>query len=149
MSIQMYIVCLQWGVCSSYFCLERGLNRVWKAVGSRAPGSTALPFLIVCHHPTRAQHTFRIQIAIRMINSNISRWHFKGNEYTLTLSTLGTNSADAILKYFFLFFHENRFWILYKLSPMEKICMKYQLLFSGKIRKISLICRLRNFPIMC
>ena len=32
-----YIFCLQWGTSSSYFCLERGLNRVWKRVG--VPGS--------------------------------------------------------------------------------------------------------------
>ena len=32
-----YIVCLQMGICSSYFCLEMGLNRVWKGVG--VPGT--------------------------------------------------------------------------------------------------------------
>ena len=32
-----------------------------------------------------------------------------------------------------------------KLSPKETICMKYQNLLSGKIRKIS-ICHLMNLP---
>ena len=34
-------------ICSSYFCLERSIIRVWKGVGVSNPGSTPLPFLIV------------------------------------------------------------------------------------------------------
>ena len=44
-------------------------------------------------------------------------------------------SADNILKYFSHFSQEARFDILCKLSPMETICMKSQILFSGKNKK--------------
>ena len=46
-------------------------------------------------------------------------------------------SADNILKYFFYFSQKTRFDISCKLSPKETICMTFQVLFSGKIRKIS------------
>ena len=48
----------------------------------------------------------------------------------LTFTTLLATSADEKLVIFFLFFPKNR------LRPFETICMKYQKLFSGKIRKI-------------
>ena len=48
---------------------------------------------------------------------------------------LGKYSADDILKYFFLFFPETKFDISCKLSSMETICMKSQILISGKNKK--------------
>ena len=48
---------------------------------------------------------------------------------------LGKISEDNILKYFFLFFPETDFDISCKLSPMETICMKCQILVSGKNKK--------------
>ena len=44
-------------------------------------------------------------------------------------------SADDILKYFFYFSQKTGFDISCKLSPVETICMKYQILFSGKYKK--------------
>ena len=65
-------------------------------------------------------------------------------------------TADDILKYFSYFSQETRFDISCKLSPVETICMKCQILyscmqcqilFSGKkVRKISSICHLPNLP---
>ena len=47
----------------------------------------------------------------------------------LTLTTLWTNSADDKLVIIFLFFPENTgFDILCKLSPLETICIKCQIL---------------------
>ena len=43
---------------------------------------------------------------------------------------------------FFLLFPETGFYISCKLSPLETICTKYQILFSGKTKKIISICRL-------
>ena len=54
----------------------------------------------------------------------------------LTLCILGNNFSRRQFEHFFLFFLENRFDISCKLSPMETICMKSQILFSGKIKKI-------------
>ena len=45
-------------------------------------------------------------------------------------------SADVILKYFSYFSQKTGINISYKLSPMETICIKCQILFSGKIGKI-------------
>ena len=46
-------------------------------------------------------------------------------------------SADNILKYFFIFFTENRFGISCKLFPKETILHEMTNLFSGKnIKKI-------------
>ena len=42
-------------------------------------------------------------------------------------------SADDILKYCSYFFQKMGFDISCKLSPLETICMKCQILFSGKI----------------
>ena len=48
-------------------------------------------------------------------------------------------SADDILKFFFFFYlffpPRIRFGISCKLSPIKVICMKYQILFSGKNKK--------------
>ena len=48
------------------------------------------------------------------------------------LSTRGKISADDILKYFSL---KTGFDISCKLSPMETICMKCQILLTGKKKK--------------
>ena len=58
------------------------------------------------------------------------------NQMNLTVTSFCANSADDNLVIFFLFFPETGFDISCKLSPVETICMKHQLLFSGKIRKI-------------
>ena len=52
--------------------------------------------------------------------------------YILMLNTLGKFSADDILKYFSYFSLKTGFDVSCKLSPSEKICMKYQVLFSRK-----------------
>ena len=52
------------------------------------------------------------------------------NEAAETLSTLG-----KILKYFSYVSQKTGFNISCKLSPSETICMKYQILFSGKDKK--------------
>ena len=57
--------------------------------------------------------------------------------FPLTLSTLGKNSADNILKYFSYFFQKTGFDI-----SMETICMKYQNLFAEKIKKTISVCPL-------
>ena len=51
------------------------------------------------------------------------------------LSTLGKIFSRQHLEIFFLFFPENRSDISCKLSPMETICMKFQIPFSGKNKK--------------
>ena len=55
----------------------------------------------------------------------------------LTLTTLLANSADNKLMIFFSYFSQQTgFDISWKLSPMETISMKFQILFSEKkIRK--------------
>ena len=57
--------------------------------------------------------------------------------WRLTFTTLWVNSADDKLVIFFLIFSQKKgFDISCKLSSVETICMKCQILFSGKIRKI-------------
>ena len=52
------------------------------------------------------------------------------------LGTLGKISADHIFKYFFSYFsQETGFGNSCKLSPMEKNCMKCQILFYEKSKK--------------
>ena len=68
---------------------------------------------------------------------------------SLTLKTLVNFSADDILKYLvvvFFFFQKTGFDISCRLSPLETICMKCQILFPGKKRKLSPNCRLLNYP---
>ena len=50
----------------------------------------------------------------------------------LTLSTLGKVTNWW---YFFVFFSETGVDISCKLSPIETVCMKFQILFSGKNKK--------------
>ena len=63
----------------------------------------------------------------------------------LTFTTLWAFSAENKLMIFFLFFPENRIWHFMQIK--ETICMKCQILFSGKIRKIfqSVVC-LKFYP---
>ena len=51
--------------------------------------------------------------------------------------TIWANSVDDKLLFFFP--QKTGFDISYKITPMETICMKYQNLFSRKIKKIFLI----------
>ena len=51
------------------------------------------------------------------------------------LNTLGKNFSRQLFEIFFLFFPKIGFDILCKLSPMETICIKCQILFSGKNTK--------------
>ena len=50
----------------------------------------------------------------------------------LMLSTLGKIFSRRHTEIFFLFFPEMGFAISCKLSPLETVCMKCQILFSGK-----------------
>ena len=61
-----------------------------------------------------------------------------------TLSTLGKTLSRRYLEMFFSYCPENRIRQFMHLFPVETICMKCQILFSGKNKKISLICRLLN-----
>ena len=64
--------------------------------------------------------------------------------FTLGLTLWITFSAEDVLKHFFLFSQETGFDISCKLkSPVETICMKYQILLSGKYKK-NIIIRLPN-----
>ena len=57
---------------------------------------------------------------------------------TLTLSTLGINFSRRHTEIFVLFFSQKTgLYISSKLYPMETICMKRPILFSGKIRNLS------------
>ena len=63
----------------------------------------------------------------------------------LTLSTVDTNFSRRQTEIFFLFSLKTGFDISCKLSPLETIRMKCQILFSWKNKKKkSLICRLLN-----
>ena len=44
------------------------------------------------------------------------------------------------------FFQKAGFYVSCKLSPLEKICMKCQILFLGKIRRVS-VCHLLNVKV--
>ena len=46
------------------------------------------------------------------------------------------------MKYFYYFSQQAGFDFSCKLSPLETVCMKSQILFLGKIRKLSSVCRL-------
>ena len=51
------------------------------------------------------------------------------------LNTLVKSTTDNILKHFSYFSQKTGFDSSCKLSPMETICMKCQILFSGKNKK--------------
>ena len=57
---------------------------------------------------------------------------------SLSLSMQAKNFNKQHLEIFFLFFPEKIFDISCKLFPMERICMKCQILFSGKNKKNSI-----------
>ena len=69
----------------------------------------------------------------------------KTSNYTLTFTILWANAADDKLTIFLLFFSEIGFDISCNLSPMETICMKCQVLFSGKNQKNISVCRQLTF----
>ena len=56
-------------------------------------------------------------------------------------------SADNILKYFSYFSEKIGFDIPCKLCSYEKMCLEFQILFSGKTRKISSFCHLLNLSL--
>ena len=60
---------------------------------------------------------------------------FPVQSHSLTLSSWVKISVDDILKYFSYFSQKLGFDILCKFSPYKTICMKYQILFSGKNKK--------------
>ena len=64
--------------------------------------------------------------------------HAKNSFYDKNKTTIWDNSAnDTLMIFFFFFFSQTTgLDISCKLSPLETICMKCQILFSGKIRKI-------------
>ena len=92
--------------------------------------------------------------------SSVTVWHFKGeissfsvgnhtcvatgilHIINLTLTTLMANSADGKLIVLFFFSQKLGFCISCKLSPKETICMKCQILVSGKYKKYISKCRL-------
>ena len=60
----------------------------------------------------------------------------------LTFTTLWAFSADDKMMLFFLFFPENRIWHFMQIVSLETICMKCQILISGKNKKNISKCRL-------
>ena len=56
-----------------------------------------------------------------------------------SFATSWANSADNKLMIFF--FKKSRIGISCKLSQLETICMKYQILFYGKSKKNIFVCR--------
>ena len=71
-------------------------------------------------------------------------------EVILTLSTLGEIFSSQHTEIFFLIFPKTHILTFHadclhcRLSTMETIRVKCQILFSGKVRKIAPICRLPN-----
>ena len=63
----------------------------------------------------------------------------------LTIYHSLANSADEKLMIFFYYSHKTWFGISCKLSPLETICKKCQILFRGKSEKNITKCRLLNF----
>ena len=82
-----------------------------------------------------------------MLSKKFSRWHFeiiplllrKGVGilpiYPFNTALWVKFSADDIWNIFSYFYQKTCFDISCKLSPMETICMKWQILFSGKNKK--------------
>ena len=59
----------------------------------------------------------------------------------LTFTTLWANSADnKLMIIFFIFSQKTGFEISCKLSPLETICMKFQIMFTNKNRSILNCC---------
>ena len=71
----------------------------------------------------------------------------KGQGQIVSLVQWVKISVNDILKYFS---KKIGFGISCKLSPMETVCMTFQILFSRKNKKkLSLFCCLLNLPIAC
>ena len=59
--------------------------------------------------------------------------------YILTFTLLWANLVDdKLMKISYFCFPENRIWHFYKLSPMETICKKWQILFSWKHKTVTI-----------
>ena len=82
------------------------------------------------------------------LSSIYANYPTKLGQMTWCLAVWIKFSAIDILKYFSYFFgkHDLTFHANCLLSPVETICMKCQVMFSGKVRKISPICHLLNYP---
>ena len=87
------------------------------------------------------------------MNMNRVTGSFKNSSHTFVqplqinikrLALLVKFSVNEILNFFSYFSKKTGFDISCKLSLLETICMKCLTLFSGKIRKLSPICRLLN-----
>ena len=93
------------GKKSSIFCL-RNLPKAWLSIKLLFPVKTVTEFLSVASK-------------------------------RLIFTTLWANSADNKLMVFFLLFPENKIWQILQIISIETIliCMKYQILFSGKNKK--------------
>ena len=64
------------------------------------------------------------------------------DSYCLTLSTLGKLFQQTTFGNIFLIFHRKQDLTFHANCLLMTICMKYQILFPGKNRKISSICLL-------
>ena len=82
-------------------------------------------FCLECSLFVRYPFTSCVQILFFFFTSAIFTFYTK-------CSTLNKNFSRWHFEIFFLFFLENWFDILCKLSPMETICIKCQILFSGE-----------------
>ena len=76
----------------------------------------------------------RVSFAVKVTSISHKLWiiDWKTND-RVSFTTLWANSADnemVIFSYFF--FPENKIWHIMQLSPVEIICMKCKILFSGK-----------------
>ena len=131
------------------FCGEIRKIFIWMFLLSRAMAVAQHQFVLV---------TF-ICICFLFLMDSPGRWtfhtflilHFTTKIITIidivTFTTLWANSAIDKLMIFLFSFQKTGFDISCKLSPMETICMKCQILFSVKIKKnISKCCLLKILP---
>ena len=72
-------------------------------------------------------------------------WERQKRSNCLTLSMLCKNFSRWHLDFFLIFARKEWFDILCKLTHQETIWIKCQILFLGKIRKISSVCHLLNW----
>ena len=115
----------------------------WGAVLSECVVSSSISwgFFLISDHELPGSYLLEAEFSTWVSLSHNQHLHM-----TKRLALWVKFSADDILKYFSYFSQKTGFDISCKLSPLETICMKCQILFWGKIRKISPICRLLNMP---
>ena len=113
----------RWHLEISYFCTEYRAWHFRRTVSRRELIWQAESYFM-----------WKINI-INLSSADFSWWVLKIKKIpdNQTLTMLWADSADDKLMWFFLFFPQNRSWYF---MQKEMICMKYQILFSGKIRKI-------------